>query len=90
MGTQQQKLFRRLIDRLFDAAANQGKSLLMEDLATSLDYTREHFSRLYHMKYTITRKHINKLMLTFPELRELNRNIKYENTDRHRTPIDCI
>lgn len=63
--------FKLLIDQVIRLNSNKGKSLLMEDLAFKLDYTREHFSRLYNGKLKITRKHINKVVLTFPELREL-------------------
>jgi phage repressor protein C with HTH and peptisase S24 domain len=62
--------FQKLIDKLKKDAENRGNPITNEQLADKLDYSREHFQKLYTGSAVVTEKHIKTLFLHFPELGE--------------------
>jgi signal peptidase I len=64
--------FKKVVDEIIKRVKNPGGDpLYMEDIAAALDMSREYFSRLYNGKHPIRQKHINDLVLHYPQIKDL-------------------
>jgi hypothetical protein len=70
--------FKKIVDALKETVKREGKPITNELIADELDYSREHFQRLYTGNGTVKEKHVKDLLFRFPEMKEMAQNISPE------------
>lgn len=64
------QIYKKIVDEILKTVKRHKRPIMMEEIAEEMDISREHFSRLYNGKYDITKRHVNGLLLRYPEVKD--------------------
>jgi phage repressor protein C with HTH and peptisase S24 domain len=75
--------FRTVVDTIRDSVKVEGRPIIDEEIAEKIPISREYFSRLYSGKHPIRQKHIDDLLLRFPNVHVILDELNEPTTEKY-------
>lgn len=76
-------MFKKVVDAIHDTVKIDGHPITHEEIADKIKITREYFSRLYNGKHPIRQKHIDDLLLRFPDVRVVFEELSEPQSEKY-------